>query len=155
MRMTRSSRFATWGRVLVGAVAGLALAWFSVPGAAQSGNTFKGRLSKVPVDAKMVPEIIGTGMATATLSGSSVNITGTFEGMGTPATIAQLHTTRMRGTRGPVVADLTVSKAASGTLSGAVNLTPEQVNDLKAGKLYIQIHSAKGPEGHLWGWLLP
>jgi hypothetical protein len=26
---------------------------------------------------------------------------------------------------------------------------------LKAGRLYIQIDSEKGPEGHLWGWLLP
>jgi hypothetical protein len=142
-------------RVLMLAAAGAALAWFGVPSAAQSGNTFKGRLSKVPVDAKMVPEIIGTGMATATLSGSTLTISGTFEGMGTPATIAQLHTTRVRGTRGPVIADLTITKAASGTISGTVTLTPEQINDLKAGKLYIQIHSAKGPDGHLWGWLLP
>lgn len=135
--------------------AGAVMAWLVMPGAAQSGNTFKGRLSKVPVDAKMVPEIIGTGMATATLSGSTLTISGTFEGMGTPATIARLHTTRVRGTRGPAIADLTVTKAASGTISGTVTLTPEQINDLRAGKLYIQIHSDKGPDGHLWGWLLP
>jgi hypothetical protein len=148
------SRF-TWKRVAAVAFAGLALGWFGIPGAAQSGNTFKGRLSKVPVDAKMVPEIIGTGMATATLSGTRLTINGTFEGLGTSATMAQLHTTKMRGTRGPVVVDLTVSKAAAGTITGTANLTAEQVNDLKAGKLYIQIHSQKGQDGHLWGWLLP
>jgi hypothetical protein len=36
-----------------------------------------------------------------------------------------------------------------------VNLTPAQVTSLKEGKIYIQIHSEKGPEGHLWGFLLP
>lgn len=134
---------------------GCAVGWIGMPGVAQSGNTFKGRLSKVPVDAKMVPIIIGTGMATAELSGTRVTISGTFEGLGTNATTAKLHESKVRGTRGPAIADLTVTKAASGTISGAVNLTPSQVESLKAGRLYIQINSEKGPEGHLWGWLLP
>ena len=134
---------------------GCALAWFGIPGAAQSGNTFKGRLSKVPVDAKMVPIIIGTGMASAQLSGTRVTITGNFEGLGTPATTAKLHESKTRGTRGAAIADLTVTKAAAGTISGNANLTAAQVESLKAGKLYVQITSDKGPEGHLWGWLLP
>ncbi|MEP6962486.1 MAG: CHRD domain-containing protein [Acidobacteriota bacterium] len=158
---------------------GVGLGWFGVPSEAQNApanskaapapatkakvttstkipNVFKGRLSKVPVDAKMVPEIIGVGNATATLNGSSVTIAGTFEGLGTPATIAQLRDSKvLRGMRGPVIGDLTIDKAATGKISGMVNLTSEQVTDLKDGKLYVQIHSAKGPEGHLWGWLLP
>jgi hypothetical protein len=151
----RPSLRSTGKAVAAAALAGLALAWFVIPGAAQSGNTFKGRLSKVPVDAKMVPVIIGDGTATGTLAGTRLTISGTFQGLGTPATEAKLHTTRMRGTRGPAIADLTVSKAASGAISGTVNLTAEQVNDLRAGKIYVQIQSEKGPEGHLWGWLLP
>ena len=50
-----------------------------------------------------------------------------------------------------------VTQAASGKLSGAVDLTAEQVEALKQGKLYIQLHTAKGvaPDGStLWGWLL-
>jgi hypothetical protein len=42
-------------------------------------------------------------------------------------------------------------------MSGAFDLTPEQLDDLRQGKLYIQLHSAKGvaPDGStLWGWLL-
>lgn len=144
-----------WKQTVATLAIGLGLGWVGVPSLAQNGNTFKGRLSKVPVDAKMVPEIIGTGMATATLSGTRVAINGTFDGLGTNATIAQLHDSKFRGTHGPVIADLTVTKAAAGTVSGQVNLTPEQVTSLRAGRLYIQIHSEKGPEGHLWGWLLP
>jgi hypothetical protein len=157
-------------RLLIAALGvGLGFGWFGVPGAAQNdakaktktttakgGNTFKGRLSKVPVDAKMVPEIIGTGTATGTLNGTTLTIAGSFDGLGTNATTAQLHDSKvLRGMRGPVIGELTVDKAPSGKISGTVNLTPEQVADLKGGKLYVQIHSAKGPEGHLWGWLLP
>lgn len=142
-------------RYAVIVVLGCALGWFGLPGIAQSGNTFKGRLSKVPVDAKMVPIIVGTGMATAQLAGTRATISGTFENMLTPATTARLYESKMRGVRGPAIADLTITKADKGTISGAVNLTPSQVDSLKAGKLYIQIDSEKGPEGHLWGWLLP
>lgn len=145
----RFARFTT--ALLIGCAAG----WFGASGLAQSGNTFKGRLSKVPVDAKMVPVIIGTGMATAQLSGTRVTISGTFEGMGTNATAAKLYESKVRGTRGAAIAELAVTKAPAGTISGTVNLTPSQVESLKAGRLYIQIDSEKGPEGHLWGWLLP
>ena len=41
-----------------------------------------------------------------------------------------------------------------GTISGSFDLTPEQVQYLKQGKLYIQINSEKAPDGTLWGWLL-
>ena len=135
------------------------LGWYGVPTLAQNTkqatNVFKGRLSKVPVDAKMLPIIIGIGQATGTLNGSRVTIAGTFEGLGSPATVARLHEAKYIGVHGPVIAELEVTKAATGTVSGQVNLTPEQINSLKAGKLYVQIHSQAGPEGHLWGFLLP
>src|ERR1700688_4716610 len=111
-----------FARYVVALVLGCALGWFAMPGFAQSGNTFKGRLSKVPVDAKMVPIIVGTGMATAQLAGTRVNISGTFEGMLTPATTARLYESKVRGTRGKAVGELMVTKAANGTISGAVDL---------------------------------
>ncbi len=144
-----------FARYFAAIVLGCALGSFGMPGFAQAGNTFKGRLSKVPVDAKMVPIIVGTGVATAQLAGTRVAISGTFEGMLTPATSARLYESKIRGTRGKAVSDLTVTNAANGTISGAVDLSASQVDSLKAGKLYIQIDSEKGPEGHLWGWLLP
>lgn len=144
-----------WRQWIVALALGAVFGWFGVPGMAQGGNTFKGRLSKVPVDGKMVPDIIGVGNASGTLSGTKLTIAATFEGLGTNATTAQLRQSKVRATRGPVIADLTITKAASGTISGDVSLTPDQVAALKAGLLYIQIQSQKGPEGHLWGWLLP
>jgi len=106
----------------------------------------------------MLPDITGVGMVSATLAGTKVTINGTFEGLASPATIVQLHDSKIaRGVRGPVIGDLTATKDVKGTITGSLTLTPEQVTDLKAGKLYVQLHSAKGAgvDGNLWGWLLP
>src|SRR6266446_9218099 len=111
-----------FARYFVATVLGFALGWFGMLGFAQGGDTFKGRLSKVPVDAKMVPIIVGTGTATAQLAGTHVTISGTFEGMLTPATTARLYESKVRGVRGKAVGDLTVTKGASGTISGAIDL---------------------------------
>ena len=29
------------------------------------------------------------------------------------------------------------------------------VADLEKGRLYVQLHSEKAPDGNLWGWLTP
>jgi hypothetical protein len=55
--------------------------------------------------------------------------------------------------RGAPVLTLTVAKATSGAVSGSFDLTPEQLESLKKGKWYVQIHSEKAPDGNLWGWL--
>jgi hypothetical protein len=57
--------------------------------------------------------------------------------------------------RGAAILDLTFSKMLNGSVTGTVDLTPEQVESLRKGKLYIQIYSEKAPDGNLWGWLLP
>jgi CHRD domain-containing protein len=124
---------------------------------AQGTRTFKGRIAPVPIDVSMQATIAGSGSVTATLSGAKLSIAGSFDGLKSPATIAQLHKSPVRGVRGPVVFDLVVNKtdAASGTLSGTFDLTPLQVADLERGRLYVQVHSEKAPDGNLWGWLLP
>ena len=120
---------------------------------AQGGGTFKARLSPVPIDATMAANVAGSGSVTAVLTGAKLSITGTFEGLRSPATVAQVHSGR-KGVRGPSVFDLTVTKATSGAIEGNLTLTREQGADLNAGKLYVQIHSEKAPDGNLWGWLL-
>jgi hypothetical protein len=56
--------------------------------------------------------------------------------------------------RGVPIGDLTATAGTSGTISGTIELTKEQVEDLAAGRLYVQLHSEKAPDGNLWGWLL-
>ena len=143
-------RHSTWLSLVCIPLIGVALT-------AQQPKTFKAHLSPVPIDVSMQATIAGSGSVSAVLTGSKLTITGTFEGLKSPATIAQIHKGPVRGVRGPNVFDLTVSKtdAASGTLSGSFDLTTIQVADLEKGRLYVQLHSEKAPDGNLWGWLLP
>ena len=121
---------------------------------AQGAQTFKTRLSPMPVDATTQAGTTGVGAVTAVLTGMKLSISGTFSGLQTPATIAQVHL-GPKGVSGPPVLDLTVTKATSGTLQGDLMLTSAQVDHLKRGRLYIQVHSEKAPDGNLRGWLLP
>jgi hypothetical protein len=123
----------------------------------QSTDTYTARLGWVPTTPADRPNVLGKGSATATLAGRKLAIAGTFEGLAAPATVARLHQGIAKGARGSSIADLTVTQAASGKLSGSVDLTMEQVEALKQGKLYVQLHTSKGvpPDGStLWGWFL-
>lgn len=124
---------------------------------AQGAETYTARLGWVPTTPTDRPNVTGKGSATATLSGRKLTIAGTFDGLAAPATVARLHRGIAKGARGAAIGDLTVTQAAGGKLSGSVDLTAEQVEALKQGKLYIQLHTAKGvpPDGStLWGWFL-
>ena len=115
---------------------------------------YKARLSPVPVDFVSLGSVTGSGSATAILTGSKLTISGTFEGLGGPATVANLHRGPL-GIRGPAVSSLTVTKATQGTIAGSFELKPNQIDDLRLRRLYIKIHSEKAPDGNLWGWLVP
>lgn len=146
--MTPKRRRAAWTMAFL--MCGMAF-----PAAAQKSEKYTARLSPVAMDVGMKANITGDGSATATLAGRKLTVTGTFEGLKTNATLAQIRRGSAMGVRGPVVLDLTVAKATSGQLSGTFDLTEEQAEALTKGKLYIQIHSEKAPDGNLWGWFLP
>jgi hypothetical protein len=131
-----------------------ALLLIALAGAAQKPETYKVRLTPVSMDTAMKVNIAGSGTASATLAGTKFGVNGTFEGLLGPATTAQIHRGSATGVRGPVILDLTISPATSGSVSGTFDLTPDQVDSLRKGRLYIQIASQKAPDGNLWGWLL-
>jgi hypothetical protein len=143
-------------------VAALALGLIAIvtPLYAQAPGTFTARLSWVPIGGSERNEVAGEGSATATLSGSRLSITGSFAGLPAAATGAKLHqgiATGARGRDSAAIADLRVTGGASGTLSGDVRLSAEQLAALKAGQLYVQVYSEKGvlpDHSTLWGWLL-
>jgi hypothetical protein len=121
---------------------------------AQSSKTYRARLSPVPIDQAMMATVAGLGSATAVLTGTKLTVTGTFDGLKSPATIVQIHKGQ-RGVRGPAILDLQATKGISGQISGAVDLNAQQLQDLQNSRLYIQLHSEKAPDGNLWGWLMP
>jgi len=133
----------------------LIVAAIAVSLAAQTKETFKTRLSATPADARTRAALAGSGSASAALDGTKLTITGTFDGLISPATSAELHSAVAAGVRGPKIADLTISKAMSGSISGSADLTPQQLTSLHKGGLYVLIISEKATEGVLWGWFLP
>ncbi len=127
---------------------------FAQSGAAQNQERYKVRLTTVPMDGGMRNTVAGSGSASAVLAGTKLAITGMFEGLRSPATAAHLHQGLAKGVRGASLAELTVSRAMNGTVAGSLDLTPEQLQSLRRGQLYIQISSEKAPDGNLWGWIL-
>ena len=128
---------------------------------AQAPQVYKAQLRIVPIanaagraNIDESATVFATANATATLTGTKLTVNGSFEGFKNPASIAQIHTGPVMGSRGPVVFELTVTKATKGTITGTFDVTPEQVNLLKSGRLYVQIHNTNTPEGALWGWFL-
>src|SRR5262249_2918183 len=97
----------------------------AAPIASQSPERYKVRLTTVPMDGGMRNTVAGNGSASAMLAGTKLSITGTFDGLKSPATSAQLHSGVAKGVRGNAVADLTVSKATKGAISGSIDLTPD------------------------------
>ena len=141
-------------RLCVAALTAAVILWLASAGAAQTPERFRVRLTTVPMDGGMRNTVAGFGSATASLAGATLSITGTFDGLKSPATSATLHSGAAKGVRGASVGDLVVSKATKGTLTGSLNLTQEHVQGLREGRLYIELASEKAPEGNLWGWLL-
>ena len=111
-------------------------------------QTFKVRLRPVPIEAATAANTTGAGEATAQLAGTKLTLRGNFAGLKGAATVAQLHQGAVMGVRGPAIADVTVPKANAGDFNA-------EVEGLRQGHVYLQIHSETAPDGNLWGWVLP
>lgn len=145
--MMRRLFFLSFFSLLLGLVTGAA------PLAQGRSEVYKARLSPLGVTNATVTTTTGVGAVTATLTGARLAIDATFEGLTGAATAANLRR-GPKGIPGPVVADIEFPKSSSGKLSQTIDLTPEQVADLRAGRLYLQLHSERAPEGSIRGWLL-
>jgi len=122
-------------------------------GAAQNGEMYKARLSPVPIDIAMQANVAGMGNLTAMLVGNKLTINGTFDGLKSNATEAHINR-GPKGIPGPSIHDLTIQKSTSGSITGSIDLTPTEVDDLKNERLYVQLSSERAPDGNLRGWIL-
>jgi hypothetical protein len=153
MAAEHSSGFSPRARLCIAAGAAVVAAFVAYN--AGAAETFQVRLTPVPIEAANAAKTKGAGSASASLDGATLLVTGSFSGLQGAATVAGLHEGPALGVRGPAVADFTVPQAASGAFNAQFELTPQQLQSLHAGRLYLQIHSAAAPDGNLWGWLLP
>src|SRR5260370_42487220 len=72
---------------------------FALCAVAQGNITFKTRLAPVAVDAAMKTNVAGGGSVAATLAGTMLTMNGTFDGLRSPATEAQIHQGSAAGVR--------------------------------------------------------
>ena len=114
-------------------------------------------LGPTPINHTSNASLTGDGGVVATLSGDTLTISGTFEGMSGPATDAHVMMGEGIGIPGNPILDLAAGQAESGNISGTFKLNRDQMAALQNGRLYIQVNSRVGPApgGNLWGWLLP
>jgi hypothetical protein len=120
--------------------------------AAPAAEKYHTRLSVVPLDVAMQANVAGQGAVTATLDGNKLTVTGNAEGLRSPATVVEIHR-GPPGIPGPSILNLTVTKTTTPTIGGTVELSPSMVQDLKTGRLYVQVNSERAPDGNLRGWL--
>ena len=121
--------------------------------AAQGGEVYRARLSVVPLTVDMQANVAGLGQVTATLNGNRLTVTGNASGLRSPATTIAIHR-GPKGIPGPAVLTLTATKETNPTISGMLELTPQQIADLRGEQFYVQLNSERAPEGNLRGWLL-
>jgi CHRD domain len=133
----------------------MALTPFLLVAAAQADESFNFRLSPGPRLVGTRADSSGSGHLSAKLAGNMLSLDGTYAGLlGAPAT-AQLAMGSAPGVRGPKIANLTISQAVSGTISGNIKLGGKELAAFRKGGLYVEIDTANAPDGDLWGWVMP
>lgn len=128
----------------------LMVAFAAAPVAAQE---YQGDLDPAPHDFANRGDVVGAGIVSATLSGTTLTIAGNFSGLSSPATSAHLKMGLAMGVPGATIGELNATHAAKGEISGSIKLNSAQIAALRKGALYIQLDSAKGIDGNSWAWL--
>jgi hypothetical protein len=130
----------------------LVIGIFLFPINLQAQEVYRARLSPMPTTPQTVSTILGEGEVILMLNGNSLTVDGNFAGMSSVATGAHIHN-GPPAQPGPVIHTLEVTPATSGSVSGVIALTDEQVEAIKNNEFYIQIHSESNPPGELRGWV--
>lgn len=91
----------------------------------------------------------GTGSAKINLSGHTLTWTVTYSGMTGPVTAGHFHGPALAGANAGVVVPFAGSLASP--ITGSATLTDAQIADLKAGKWYVNLHTAANPGGEIRG----
>jgi hypothetical protein len=115
---------------------------------------YDAELDPVPFDASNRAIVIDSiGDASATLDGSTLNISGNFSKFTSPATGGSVRIGLAKGVPGDAIGTLTVDHATAGHFSGSVKLNSSQATALTKQAIYVRIDSEKAPDGNVQGWL--
>ena len=89
-----------------------------------------------------------SGRFTATVTGTTLTWRLTFTHLSGPATAAHIHR-GARGVSGPVVVPL--CGPCTSPASGTANVTQADLKDMLARKMYVNVHTARNPNGEIRG----
>jgi hypothetical protein len=135
-------------------VAPLILLAFTVPAPAQDATVFGDKLGTIPVSNANRAQVSGTGYVSGTLSGSTLEIEGTYEGLTAPASRVALFAGRLGEKGGEEVATLEPSGDTSGSFSGTVELSEDQLAILQASGMFVVVGTEPNPDGEVRAWLV-
>jgi hypothetical protein len=121
--------------------------------ATDPASSFSGDLTaEAEVPAPTLSGAMPSGNVTAMLSsdGNTLTLSGNFSGLTGPATGAHIHGPAPAGQAAGVVFPLEIDNAASGSLSGTwMNLGAEQLQQLRDGLFYVNVHTDMNPPGEI------
>src|SRR4030095_9909149 len=100
----------------------------------------------------------GTGFGSISIEGNTLTYNISFSGLSGPATAAHIHGPADATQAVGVIKGLNFPAATSGIMSGTIDLstlTAEQVNAIKTGNAYVNIHTTANAGGEIRGQLVP
>lgn len=102
-----------------------------------------------------VPAVATTGLGVATVTldpnTGAVSVSGSYSNTSGPVVAAHLHGAARRGANSGVVLGLQQTGGTAGTFSGRGILSATQIQDLRAGLTYLNVHSQANPGGEVRG----
>ena len=107
--------------------------------------------------AQEVPAVATAGQGQARLevdAGGTLRWTIGHEGLSGPVTAAHIPGPAGPGQNAPVLLPFSVSRGAA-SFSGQAHVTPEQRTQLESGQWYVNLHTARNPNGEIRGQLRP
>jgi CHRD domain len=140
---------------LAAAIAALAIASVGVGSTATASTTASTTVSakltaKAEIPKQVVKNAKGTGSFSGTLTGNKLTWKLTFGSLSGPALAAHIHLGKA-GKAGNVLVPLCASPKCKSGVHGTATLTAAMVKSLKAGGTYVNVHTAKNPNGEIRG----
>jgi hypothetical protein len=142
--------------VVVVAITAASVMALSVAGAASTAPTMIGAklTAKAEVPAQAVKNTKGSGSFTGTLTGNKLVWKLTFAHLSGAANAAHIHLGKA-GKAGNVAVPLCAGSKCKSGIHGTVTLTASVLKAVTHGGAYVNVHTAKNPNGEIRGQITP